>query len=84
MAASSFVFTPFNIEIEEERGGGMRLTAQRFHPLYQPANHDGQSEQGFGSDAEVVIQRMQSATPVPVGQSEKWHDRLNSAKSSHT
>ena len=78
------MFTPFNIEIEEERGGGMRLTAQRFHPLYQPANHDGQSEQGFGSDAEVVVQRVQSAAPVPVGQSEERHDGLRSAKSSHT
>ena len=51
---------------------------------YQSANHDGQSEQGFGSDAEVVVQRMQSAAPVPVGQSEERHDGLRSAKSSHT
>ena len=34
---------------------------------YQSANHDGQSKQGFCGDAEVVVQRVQSAAPVPVG-----------------
>ena len=50
----------------------------------QSANHDGQSEQRFCGDAEVVVQRMQTAAPVPVGQSEEWHDGLGSAKSGCT
>ena len=56
----------------------------QYHPSDTAAftgNHDDQSEHGFGNDAEVVVQRVKSAAPVPVGQSKEWHDGLGSAKS---